>query len=72
LQEEEEAKIPPQTPAVKSKTLNASETPSTSPLDELLDPLIDLVDLAGPEDQEDQKNHQYPLLISFPSSQQES
>jgi hypothetical protein len=52
------------TPVVKSKTLSTLETPSTLRLDKLPDPLIGLADLVGLEALEDQKNQQYPPLIS--------
>jgi hypothetical protein len=70
-QEEEEVKNLPQTPVVKVKTLNESETPSTSLLDELPDPLEGLEDLMDLEALEDQENQQYPLIISFLSTQPE-
>jgi len=52
-QEEEEVKNLLRTLEVKVRTLSGSETPSTSPLDELpgpLEGLEDLMDLEVPED----------------------
>jgi hypothetical protein len=70
-EEEEEAKNLLWTPVVKVKTLSGSETPSTSLLDELPDPLEGLEDLMDLEAPEDQENQQYPPIISFPSNQPE-
>jgi hypothetical protein len=71
LQEEEEAKNPPQTPEIKVKTLSGSETPLTSPSVELPDPLEGLEDLMGLEAPEDQEDQRYPPIISSSSNQQE-
>jgi len=60
-----------QTLVVKVKTLSESEIPSTSPSDELLDPLEGLEDLMDLEALEDQENQQYPPIILFPSTQLE-
>jgi len=54
---EEEVRTLPQTPEVKVRTLSESETPLTSLLEELPDPLKgleDLMDLEIPEHQENQ------------------
>jgi hypothetical protein len=69
--QEEEARTLPRTPEVKVKTLSESETPSTSPLEELLDPLEGLEDLMDPEIPDHQEIQQYPPIISFPSNQEE-
>jgi hypothetical protein len=70
-QEGEEVKNLLQTLVVKVKTLSESEIPSTSPSDELLDPLEGLEDLMDLEALEDQENQQYPPIILFPSTQLE-
>jgi hypothetical protein len=71
LQEEEEMRTLPQTPEVKVRTLSKSETLSTSLLEELPDPLEGLEDLMDLEILEHQENQRYPLIISFPSNQEE-
>jgi hypothetical protein len=65
LWEEEEAKTPSRTLAVKVKTLSGLGTPLTSLLDEPPGPL------EGLEALEDQENLRYPPIISSPSNQQE-
>jgi hypothetical protein len=69
--QEEEARTLLRTPEVKVKTLSKSETPSTSPSEELLGPLEGLEDLIDPEIPEHQENQQYPLIILFLSNQEE-
>jgi len=70
LQEEEVMNLL-QTPEIKARTLSESETPSTLPLDGLSDHLEGLEDLMDLEAPEGQENQPYPLIILFPSNQQE-
>jgi len=71
LQEEEETRTLPQTLEVKVRTLSESETLLTSLLEELPDPLEGLEDLMDLEIPEHQENQRYPLIILFPSNQEE-